>query len=411
MVAEQQRKVSLPDEERRRLGIYATAVSFFVGSFILVTTFLVPIISSRQPETQLAAMGIGALIAFPAAMAYLTIPRLLDRYDPEPWSMLCIALAWGGIVAPGIAAVLNSSAHNYGFAISGPTGATMASTVLSAPIVEEFLKGIGVAGVFYFGKREFDGIVDGIIYATFVGIGFAATENVLYYGRALQESQDALAITVLVRGVLSPWIHPLYTSMIGIGFGIARETRNPSVRTIAPFLGFLIAVTLHLIWNASATYRGGVPFLILLPLWLLFVGTFFVMVVILVWRKGQIIRKELEIEVELGTITPTELDLVTSPFGSTIAMILYGRLGQDFFHACARLALHRWHASRAEREGRNSMSPLFVEPLRQRIQYLRRQYRAAERQSNVAIKTNASTSAMPAKTADAKREHKSDQSQ
>ncbi len=375
-------ELKLPDEERRRLGIYATAVSFFVGSFVLVTTFLVPALSSHQPRSQLAAMGIGALIAFPAAVAYLTIPRLLDRYDPEPWSMLLLALAWGGIVAPGIAAVINSSAHKYGFSISGPTGATMASTVLSAPLVEEFLKGIGVAGVFYFGKREFDGIVDGIIYATFVGIGFAATENVLYYGRALQEGEGALAVTVLVRGVLSPWIHPLYTSMVGIGFGIARETRSQTIRAFAPLLGFFVAVLLHFIWNASATYRGGIPFFVLLPLWLGFVTAFFVMVVVLVWRKGRIIRRELEIEVELGTLTASELNLVTSPFGSTIAFILYGRLGRDFFHACARLALHRWHASRAEREGRNSMSPLFVEPLRQRIRTLRKRYRALERRKS-----------------------------
>src|SRR5438477_1041596 len=100
---------------------------------------------------------------------------------------------------------------------------------VSAPLVEEFWKGLAVFGVFFFLRREFDGVVDGIIYGTFAALGFAATENVIYYSRAgltdtLSHHDGVLATTFVLRGVLSPWGHPLYTSMTGIGFGIARET-------------------------------------------------------------------------------------------------------------------------------------------------------------------------------------------
>jgi hypothetical protein len=62
-------------------------------------------------------------------------------------------------------------------------------------------------------------VVDGIIYGTFAGLGFAAVENVGYYFRFRED----MGLIFLVRGVLSPWLHPLFTSMTGLGFGLARE--------------------------------------------------------------------------------------------------------------------------------------------------------------------------------------------
>jgi len=57
--------------------------------------------------------------------------------------------------------------------------------VISAPIVEESAKAFILFVLFFWKKDEFDGIVDGIVYAGMVGLGFAMTENILYYGRAV----------------------------------------------------------------------------------------------------------------------------------------------------------------------------------------------------------------------------------
>jgi RsiW-degrading membrane proteinase PrsW (M82 family) len=54
---------------------------------------------------------------------------------------------------------------------------------ISAPIVEEGIKAAVLFGLFLFFRREFNGVIDGIVYAGCVGLGFAMTENVLYYGR------------------------------------------------------------------------------------------------------------------------------------------------------------------------------------------------------------------------------------
>ena len=56
-----------------------------------------------------------------------------------------------------------------------------------APIVEEAVKGAFLVGLLIFRRREFDGIVDGIVYAGLVAAGFAFTENILYFGRAFTE--------------------------------------------------------------------------------------------------------------------------------------------------------------------------------------------------------------------------------
>src|SRR5262249_7872086 len=143
---------------------------------------------------------------------------------------------------------------------------TVLTVSVVAPFCEEFLKGLAVLGAFYFLRREFDGVVDGIIYATFAALGFACVENINYYARA--DVQQSLQDVFVLRGMIAPWGHPLYTSMIGIGFGVARETDKPAVRVLAPFLGYFAGVTLHSIWNFVPTVFGKLGFFLLIPFWL-----------------------------------------------------------------------------------------------------------------------------------------------
>ena len=59
--------------------------------------------------------------------------------------------------------------------------------MISAPIVEESGKAF-ILFVFFFWKAdEFDGVVDGIVYASMAALGFAMTENIQYYGKAVAQ--------------------------------------------------------------------------------------------------------------------------------------------------------------------------------------------------------------------------------
>ena len=225
------------------------------GATILLVLFVIQPLSGKNAEARLDAMELGALLAFPPLLVYLWVPWIIDRFDPEPWWCLALTLAWGGVAAAGFSGLINTEAvvAAQTMAGGGKNGIAFGEVVgacVSAPLVEEFWKGLAVFGIFFFLRREFDGVVDGIIYGTFAALGFAATENVMYYARAglsevLSHQQGALTTTFLLRGVLSPWGHPLYTSMTGIGFGIARETEKAWLRWLAPLLGYMFAVFLH----------------------------------------------------------------------------------------------------------------------------------------------------------------------
>jgi protease PrsW len=301
---------------------------------------------------------------------YLFVPAVMDRYDPEPWWCLLMAFLWGAVVATGFAGFFNSLMHGFLASLLGKKLGTILTVSVIAPFCEEFLKGLAVLGAFYFLRREFDGVVDGIIYATFAALGFACVENISYYARA--EVQSQLQDVFILRGMVAPWGHPLYTSMIGIGFGLARETDKTLLRFVAPVVGYFAGVTLHAIWNFVPTVFGKLGFYMLIPFWIIFVGAFFVMICVLVYRKGKTIRTFLKDEVLLGNLSQEEVDFICSPVGRLRCTLSWrGKPGRDFIGAGARLALSKWHTARALRGSKRTVSADFIVPMRNEIKRLR----------------------------------------
>jgi RsiW-degrading membrane proteinase PrsW (M82 family) len=358
-----------PDRNRRIAGLVVWIVMMVIGVILNILFQLAEIFGARNPGRMLGSVLLGALFAFIPLCVYLFIPAILDRYDPEPWWCLAMAFLWGAVVATGFSGFINTMVHVvFGHAFGEKVGAFV-TTVISAPVCEEFFKGLAVLGAFYFLRREFDGVVDAIIYATFCALGFAAVENISYYARA--DSHNALGATFFLRGVLAPWGHPLYTSMTGIGFGLARESSNTAVKFLAPIGGYLFGVTLHAIWNFVPTVFGN-AFLFILPLWFLFVLAFFVMIIALVIRKGRTIRQHLRDEVLLGNLSQEEVELICSPVGRLKCTFSWrGQTGRAFIGAGARLALSKWHTARAMKGQKRTISADFIIPLRQELKRLR----------------------------------------
>ena len=362
-----------PERNRRIVGGVVYTLMMLGGAAALVFFFILMPLASPDPDAEYTAMGIGALCALPPLVVYLWIPRLIDRFDPEPWWALALVLGWGAIAACGVAATFNTGVEVAATAVGGKEFGEVASACISAPFIEEGMKGLAVFGVFYFLKREFDGVVDGVIYATFAALGFAATENVIYYSSAVKSDPQgsALAVTFLIRGVLAPWGHPLYTSMTGIGFGISRETNRTWLKWMAPLFGYCAAMFLHCVWNTASTISGFL-FLVMLPLWLLFVAAFLGILIWLVVRKGRIIRMHLQDEVLIGTMTPQELALVCSPWAGMRASFGWGgAAGRKFVRTAVRLGLSKWHAGRAMRGRKMTVSADWIVPLRQELAELR----------------------------------------
>src|SRR5580700_3436243 len=126
-----------PERDRRVVGGVLYGAFMLAGATALLVLFLLAPLASRDPGAQYTSMGIGALCALPPLAIYLWIPRLIDRFDPEPWWALALVLGWGAVAACGIAAVVNTGVEMMAGAVGGRELAEILGTCVSAPIVEE----------------------------------------------------------------------------------------------------------------------------------------------------------------------------------------------------------------------------------------------------------------------------------
>ena len=189
----------------------------------------------------------------------IVIPTFLwlDRFESEPTRYLVVAFLWGALVAAVVAAVFNTGAIAVLEATTDPTSALATTAVVVAPFVEEAAKGALVLLVWRLRRREFDGITDGMVYAGICATGFAFTENIHYLATAYADGGGAaLTGTFVLRCLLSPFAHPMFTILTGIGIGVAATSRTWPPRVVAPVAGYLLAVLAHALWNLAAVSGG-----------------------------------------------------------------------------------------------------------------------------------------------------------
>ncbi|HWM03078.1 MAG TPA: PrsW family intramembrane metalloprotease [Actinophytocola sp.] len=243
----------------------------------------------------------------------------IDRWEPEPARLLWLAFGWGASVAAITALLINNTAEAVGDALLGNGRGDTVSAIVSAPLFEEAAKGAFVIGIMLWLRNELDGVIDGVVYAGFVAAGFAFTENIYYFGRAFAEhgfgdtSTSGVITAFILRGVLAPFCHPLFTAMIGIGVGISVRTPSRTVRVLAPIGGYVAAVTLHAMWNAAATLGTAQTFLTVY--FLVMVPIFIAGVMFVGWhrrREQKIVARALPEMVRRGWVDPADVKRLTS---------------------------------------------------------------------------------------------------
>lgn len=367
---------------------------------ILMLTFMVALIVYWSLD--LGPALVATVVAFTPAFFYLIPFMLLDRYDPEPLWLLALAFAWGALVAVLVSIVANTAitiAAAVAAAIAGlpPELGQLVGAVVSAPIFEEGSKGFGLLILLIFFRRYFDDVLDGIVFAGVIGLGFATVENVLYYGNGLRASGwYGLGLLFLMRGILSPFAHATFTSVTGIGCGISRESHKGFVRVIMPILGYIGAVSLHMLWNGMAAFslpvvRGigltwtcdyiglageneplcafsiGYTFLEV-PLFFFFV----IFALIIMRRQNRILREMLALDVARGLIPSEHERTATSVFRS-LGWLVGGVFSGKFFarsrylRSLGKLGLSYWHIQRATaaqgQTGSFQQNPIFREEI------------------------------------------------
>jgi protease PrsW len=212
----------------------------------------------------LQLFGVPALVVtfaiLPVAV-YLTIALWHDRFEPEPWWLLAGAFLWGGSVAILVAGIVNSTGSQLISAELGAAAGDAYGASVCAPFIEEIMKGLALLAVFLWRRNDLNGILDAIVYASMVGLGFAMAENLQYYGNALEAGTGALGQNFFLRGVVLPFLHPLFTSMTGIGLVLALRARDRRTKLLAVALGLAAAMLLHSAWNTNPVIFG--PLLVL----------------------------------------------------------------------------------------------------------------------------------------------------
>lgn len=338
-----------------------------VGLFFVLSMLCSGMYSTLMLAFQPGFFVLATILATMTLVPYTVLLLWLDRNEPEPPSLLMTAFLWGACVATMLSIVLNSSFGSVMMDLVGDEGiANLLTASIAAPLFEEITKGAAVMLLFFLFRREFDNVLDGIIYGAFIGLGFAWFENITYYMNAAGEGGvGGMLQNAWVRGVVSAsgGSHAAYTAIVGCGFGLARVLRTGVVRWLLPPLFLGIAMFAHFAWN---TFVGpvvyvtspdstamqllvGVPIAVLvlqMPFtFLLFVTVFFA------WRhEYAIIRLHLQ-GADADIVTPEELHALVPASRRTLLQV--GRLFREgpasWWHH-RRLARHqidlaflKWH--------------------------------------------------------------------
>lgn len=341
----------LPQQPARRtsamkmvLATLACLIAVFLGLLVLLLIGF---------QTGPVGLIVGMIAATLPVPFYVLLILWIDRYESEPFWMLATAFFWGALIAVFIAIVLNTAGSRFVAAATQDVDAGRAfGAVISAPIVEEIAKAIIVFIFFFWKKDEFDGIIDGIVYAGMVGLGFAMTENILYYGVAARH--ESLTLTLILRGTLAPFSHPLFTSMTGIGLGWARQSSSAFIKVVAPPVGLLLAIFMHATWNGSGVIFGGIGFFV--TYFVIMVPVFIATLMAIYFglrREGNVVRQHLYPDYQRGHLAPQEYERLCSVrgrMGSSMNALTSGgfsawRTRRQYNQAASELAFHRRRAA------------------------------------------------------------------
>jgi len=178
------------------------------------------------------------LISFAPCLALLWYFYHKDKYEPEPLRYVAITFIYGAVFSTAVAMFV----ENVLDLVLPPSAITLA---LIASVVEEPAKALAIRIPYKDGQM--DGIMDGVVYGVAAGLGFAATENLLYglgFGTGV----------TIIRAFLTPIAHATWSATIGVGFGLKSEGYN----NLPMF--FIVAMLLHFTWDYSVFMSSVNPY-------------------------------------------------------------------------------------------------------------------------------------------------------
>jgi len=255
------------------------------------------------------SLSLAAIIA----VIYLALVRLMDLNEKEPLWAVGLMFLMGAVLAAILSLLVSST--------------VLEPSTLWGAVADESAKFfafvLGAAALLAVarsrGWSEINGLMDGVVYGTAVGLGFATGETFvreLSFGALLSgEVFGAGPVATLWTAALTGLSDGLFGGVIGAGFGAAVGARSVLQRIGYPIAGLIGAILVHALYTllAEGNALGGSAGLI--RAWIaLIIPILFVVgvVVVALARERRTIQEELSGEAQSGVVTDEDLAVLKS---------------------------------------------------------------------------------------------------
>ena len=312
----------LPRRLLRSPLAWLTLAMFVAYAVCLVLLYRQVVPDQEVPGGTLPGLGTEAVPIAARYAAITAVPLSLlflwaDRFRPQRFWVWLLTFGWGACVATFVAAQINTwAASHLSIAGDGDPATGARAAIFVAPFVEEAAKATVLFWLAILMRYAWVSRLSGIVLAGLSGAAFAFVENILYYGRAYRYAartigavspEQALQQVFVLRGLITWFGHPLFTSMTGIGLAVAMRSRSKTVRVVAPLAGFCCAALLHMAFNTAASILPErQQLLVLIFVAIPLVVGFTIMVVRQLLAQGRLIRTRLGDYVRVGWLEPDD---------------------------------------------------------------------------------------------------------
>jgi len=185
------------------------------------------------------------ILAFLPPITYAIWIRNTERFNREKWIPIILCFIWGATIAI-VASIFLELILGVSLAVSIKNSSFfgLLMAIVIAPFAEEFTKPLALRLKTV--RRELDELEDGLIYGAVAGLGFSATENLLYGYNFLSEGLFFFFVLMIMRSFGGCLLHASATALTGYGYGKS-VMRKTSIVRVLPF--FILAFIVHAFYN------------------------------------------------------------------------------------------------------------------------------------------------------------------
>ncbi len=248
---------------RERKGIWQSGIAEIVAVLLFVVLIEIIISWTKPALSGTPLLLTGIIMALVPAVIWMIFFYRQDRLEPEPKAYVLEVFLLGALLASALGIPLVRDLFRVQDWLGQSTLTNVLGSILVIGFVQEFLKYAAVRYSVYL-STEFDERVDGVVYGTAAGLGFATMLNINYVvsnaGVDLRMGMIRIAVTTLAQASFAGisgyflgrakfeeepvWWLPLGVTIAAVLNGLFTFVRGEITRvglTVNPWNGLILA--------------------------------------------------------------------------------------------------------------------------------------------------------------------------